>query len=124
MFKPENDGCREDVVPAEVADPADAFGLLRRSIPRRIGKDAGPKARILVCAPSNSALDEIVLRLITAGLVDQDGRSFTPNVVRALRRLPTLPHSSLRIYRSALVPQVSSLLEGGHHMGQPPVRLW
>jgi hypothetical protein len=35
-----------------------------------------------VCAPSNSALDEIVLRLISAGLTDQDGRVFTPNVVR------------------------------------------
>ena len=34
-----------------------------------------------VCAPSNSALDEIVLRLITAGLTDRDGRVFTPNVV-------------------------------------------
>ena len=35
-----------------------------------------------VCAPSNSALDEIVLRLITTGLTDQEGRMFTPNVVR------------------------------------------
>ena len=35
-----------------------------------------------VCAPSNSALDEIVLRLITDGLTDQDGHTFTPNVVR------------------------------------------
>lgn len=34
-----------------------------------------------VCAPSNSALDEIVLRLISVGLTDQDGRVFTPNVV-------------------------------------------
>ncbi|KAL4448164.1 hypothetical protein ABPG75_005383 [Micractinium tetrahymenae] len=73
---------REEVVPPEQADSADAFGLLRRSIPRRIGRNDGPKARVLVCAPSNSALDEIVLRLITVGLTDQDGRVFTPNVVR------------------------------------------
>jgi hypothetical protein len=39
-------------------------------------------ARVQVCAPSNSALDEIVLRLVSAGLTDQEGRSFTPNVVR------------------------------------------
>ena len=70
-------------MPAERADPSDAFGLLRRCIPRHIGRAEGPKARVLVCAPSNSALDEIVLRLITVGLTDQDGRVFTPNVVRA-----------------------------------------
>lgn len=115
---------REEVVPPEQADSTDAFGLLRRSIPRRIGRNDGPKARVLVrrgrgclapaevgppcrpcprcqqrarsrpharpapcypqvCAPSNSALDEIVLRLITVGLTDQDGRVFTPNVVCA-----------------------------------------
>lgn len=73
---------REEVVPPEQADPTDAFGLLRRCIPRRIGRNEGPKARVLVCAPSNSALDEIVLRLITAGLTDQEGHVFTPNVVR------------------------------------------
>ncbi|KAI7846383.1 hypothetical protein COHA_000094 [Chlorella ohadii] len=73
---------RDEIVPPELADPSDAFGLLRRCIPRRIGKSEGPKARVLVCAPSNSALDEIVLRLISVGLTDQDGRVFTPNVVR------------------------------------------
>lgn len=35
-------------MPPDLADPSDAFGLLRRVIPRRIGKGAGPKARILV----------------------------------------------------------------------------
>lgn len=47
---------------------------------------SGPSPR-QVCAPSNSALDEIVLRLITVGLTDQDGRVFTPNVVRPLGRI-------------------------------------
>lgn len=42
--------CREEVVPPEHADPADAFGLLRCTIPRRIGKSEGPKARVLVRA--------------------------------------------------------------------------
>lgn len=40
--------CSEEVVPPELADPSDAFGLLRRCIPRRIGKSEGPKARVLV----------------------------------------------------------------------------
>ena len=35
-----------------------------------------------MCAPSNSALDEIVLRLISSGLLDKDGHVFTPNIVR------------------------------------------
>ena len=49
-----------------------------------------PLAWPQVCAPSNSALDEIVLRLITNGLTDQDGRVFTPNVVR-MSGLPLRP---------------------------------
>ena len=40
------------MVPPELADPSHTFGLLRRTIPRRIGKDAGPKARILVGSPA------------------------------------------------------------------------
>jgi hypothetical protein len=35
-------------VPHDRADPTDAFGLLQRCIPRRIGKNEGPKARVLV----------------------------------------------------------------------------
>ncbi|RMZ53306.1 hypothetical protein APUTEX25_004794 [Auxenochlorella protothecoides] len=73
---------REAVVPAELADPSDDYGLTRRAIPFRIGKSAGIRARVLVCAPANSALDEIVLRLITSGLTDKDGKAFTPSVVR------------------------------------------
>lgn len=42
---------REEVVPPELADSTDAFGLLRRSIPRRIGRNDGPKARVLVRLP-------------------------------------------------------------------------
>lgn len=68
------------------------------------GKDARPSlltsgkpsgGSVQVCAPSNSALDEIVLRLITVGLTDQDGRVFTPNVVRAALRCATLCHAVL-----------------------------
>lgn len=39
---------REEVVPPELANPAEAFGLLHRTIPRAIGKESGPRARILV----------------------------------------------------------------------------
>ena len=49
----------------------DAFGLLNVSKPMRVGKDVGRKSHVLVCAPSNSALDEIVLRLLSTGLLDE-----------------------------------------------------
>ncbi|CAM9773434.1 unnamed protein product, partial [Phaeothamnion confervicola] len=38
--------------------------------------------RVLVCAPSNAAVDEIVLRLRTDGLVGPDGERFFPPIVR------------------------------------------
>ncbi|KAL1366258.1 hypothetical protein HN51_014103 [Arachis hypogaea] len=40
------------------------------------------RVRILVCAPSNSALDEIVLRVLNGGVHDECDRPYTPNVVR------------------------------------------
>ncbi|KAL0727825.1 hypothetical protein Bca4012_023918 [Brassica carinata] len=40
------------------------------------------RIRVLVCAPSNSALDEIVLRLLTTGLRDENAQKDTPNIVR------------------------------------------
>ncbi|CAH8382155.1 unnamed protein product [Eruca vesicaria subsp. sativa] len=40
------------------------------------------RIRVLVCAPSNSALDEIVLRLLTTGLRDENAQTYTPKAVR------------------------------------------
>ncbi|KAJ0266368.1 DNA2/NAM7 helicase-like [Hirschfeldia incana] len=40
------------------------------------------RTRVLVCAPSNSALDEILLRLLTTGLRDENAQTFTPEIVR------------------------------------------
>ncbi|KAG7542768.1 P-loop containing nucleoside triphosphate hydrolase [Arabidopsis thaliana x Arabidopsis arenosa] len=40
------------------------------------------RLRVLVCAPSNSALDEIVLRLLTTGLRDENAQTYTPKIVR------------------------------------------
>ena len=73
---------RSRVTPVSRADPSDDYGLTRRTTPLRLGAARRPKARVLVCAPANSALDEIVLRLLTQGLLDAEGRSFTPSVVR------------------------------------------
>lgn len=49
---------------------SETFGLLDSEQPIRVGKTVGPKAHVLVCAPSNSALDEIVARLLQHGVLD------------------------------------------------------
>lgn len=50
---------------AEDSDPNDdCYGLLDYDTPMVIGKQSRKPARVLVCAPSNSALDEIVHRII------------------------------------------------------------
>jgi hypothetical protein len=38
-----------------------------------LSQPLGAVLPVQVCAPSNSALDEIVLRIMRAGLMDQDG---------------------------------------------------
>ncbi|KAK2400622.1 P-loop containing nucleoside triphosphate hydrolase superfamily protein [Trifolium repens] len=40
------------------------------------------RVRVLVCAPSNSALDEIVLRVLNGGIRDENNGIYTPNIVR------------------------------------------
>lgn len=41
-----------------------------------------PKPRILVCAPSNAAADELLQRVMNAGFVDGHGGVYRPSVVR------------------------------------------
>ncbi|KAK7373156.1 hypothetical protein VNO80_06554 [Phaseolus coccineus] len=40
------------------------------------------RVRVLVCAPSNSALDEIVLRVLNGGVHDENDRVYCPKIVR------------------------------------------
>jgi hypothetical protein len=47
-----------------------------------VGKAQGPRARVLVCAPSNAALDEVVLRILQHGLLDGTGQRYDPSIVR------------------------------------------
>lgn len=57
------------MVPAWDSDASDVnddcYGLLDYDDPIVIGQQPQKMARVLVCAPSNSALDEIVYRIIT-----------------------------------------------------------
>ncbi|KAL6754526.1 AAA domain-containing protein [Haematococcus lacustris] len=66
----------------EPGQQGDCFGLVRKVQPAKVGQASGPRAHVLVCAPSNSALDEIVLRILKSGLMDKDGAMYTPSLVR------------------------------------------
>ena len=70
---------RDQVTPYEEGPIAsrkagtNCWGLLQPQRIARVGRDSAAKAHLLVCAPSNSALDEIVLRILKTGLMDKDG---------------------------------------------------
>ncbi|KAM7250769.1 hypothetical protein ACFE04_022652 [Oxalis oulophora] len=60
------------------------------------------RVRVLICAPSNSALDEIVLRLLQTGIHDENIRSYTPKIVR----IGLNPHPSVEsVFMDTLVNQ-------------------
>lgn len=63
-------GCRDEVDSIGTGHASETFGLLDSEQPIRVGSTVGPKAHVLVCAPSNSALDEIVGRLLQHGVLD------------------------------------------------------
>ncbi|KAK7319360.1 hypothetical protein RJT34_04080 [Clitoria ternatea] len=50
--------------------------------PEAITSSRKYRVRVLVCAPSNSALDEIVLRVFNGGVHDENDRSYCPKIVR------------------------------------------
>lgn len=50
------------------------------------------RVRVLVCAPSNSALDEIVLRLLNTGIRDENNHTYNPKIVR----IGLKPHHSVQ----------------------------
>jgi senataxin len=38
--------------------------------------------RIMICAPSNAAIDEIIIRILKRGLIDSNSVNFKPNILR------------------------------------------
>lgn len=62
---------RDKVKPWEQGSIAEVFGLLKVAKPVVLSKRAEPKAHVLVCAPSNSALDEIVIRILNSGITNR-----------------------------------------------------
>ncbi|XP_027346794.1 probable helicase MAGATAMA 3 isoform X1 [Abrus precatorius] len=50
--------------------------------PEAVTSNRKYRVRVLVCAPSNSALDEIVLRVLNGGVHDENDRAYCPKIVR------------------------------------------
>ena len=88
----ENAAAHRRVMPwlAGASNPRDAAPLRRdarfpRRRPRRLRLSARVpcrRAKVLACAPSNSALDEIVLRIMQSGLLGPGGAAYSPTLVR------------------------------------------
>ena len=53
--------------------------------------------RILVCAPSNAAVDEVLLRLMKEGVVNRDGKLRKPKLVRLGKPLEDSPNEIIDI---------------------------
>lgn len=67
------------------------------------------RVRVLVCAPSNSALDEIVLRVLNTGVRDENDRAYNPKIVR----IGLKAHHSVRaVSMDYLVEQKLNGLQG------------
>eukprot|EP00879_Flechtneria_rotunda_P030366 GHRR01032991.1.p1 GENE.GHRR01032991.1~~GHRR01032991.1.p1 ORF type:complete len:266 (+),score=55.51 GHRR01032991.1:320-1117(+) len=92
----------------------DCFGLCNRRPPVVIGKAMGPKAHVLVCAPSNAALDEVVLRILQHGLLDGSGKRYDPSIVRIG---VTLHHSVKTVSLEMLVDAKLGVTEKGQVSG-------
>ncbi|KAL5216782.1 hypothetical protein ABZP36_008183 [Zizania latifolia] len=50
--------------------------------PEVVSSNRKYRAHVLVCAPSNSALDEIVLRVLQTGIRDENNNTYNPKIVR------------------------------------------
>ena len=66
--------CRDAVKPWDQGRPTNLFGLAPEGKPRLI-KSGRSGRHVLVCAPSNSALDELLGRLLKAGVFNRHALS-------------------------------------------------
>lgn len=66
--------------------------------------DCTMKRRVLICAQSNAAVDELVSRISNLGLYDSDGKMYKPYLVR-VGNAKTVHPNSLPFYIDSLVDQ-------------------
>ncbi|KAL8151565.1 hypothetical protein V2J09_021373 [Rumex salicifolius] len=72
---------RDEVMPVDGDDGS--FPVTGNELkPEVVNSSRKYRVRVLVCAPSNSALDEIVLRVINRGIHDEHNHAYNPKIVR------------------------------------------
>ncbi|KAK9812261.1 hypothetical protein WJX73_008588 [Symbiochloris irregularis] len=111
------DPLRDAVKPWEEGRSQDCFGLASMPAPVRISSQQGTRARVLVCAPSNSALDELLRRIIQTGIRNRQGNRRMPSCVR----VGLQPHHEVRhITLDAILEQrmAAAATAQGHRPGQ------
>ena len=81
---------------------------------QRVLKELASKPRILVCAPSNAAVDELCKRVVQNGFYDMNAKKYTPDVVRI---------SAGEVALSTAVSKVSSREQAANFLRMPPQEL-
>lgn len=75
-----------------------------------------PKPKILVCAPSNAATDELLSRVMHDGFIDLDGAQYFPHCLR-------VGNSEANLEAAARVVLVETLLDEWLSMDPPTYEL-
>ncbi|KAF8114236.1 hypothetical protein N665_0039s0003 [Sinapis alba] len=84
---------------AALAKQLDDDGETKKNIAEKIGK-----GRVLICAQSNAAVDELVSRISSLGIYGMDGKMFKPYLVR-VGNAKTVHPNSLPFFLDTLVDQ-------------------
>ncbi|XP_056842902.1 uncharacterized protein LOC108830665 isoform X3 [Raphanus sativus] len=84
---------------AALAKQLDDDGETKKNIAEKIGK-----GRVLICAQSNAAVDELVSRISSLGIYGLDGKMFKPYLVR-VGNAKTVHPNSLPFFLDTLVDQ-------------------
>lgn len=84
---------------AALAKQLDDDGESKKKIGEKIGK-----GRVLICAQSNAAVDELVSRISSLGIYGMDGKMFKPYLVR-VGNAKTVHPNSLPFFLDTLVDQ-------------------
>lgn len=71
-----------DAPPSRADDGSRSYSFQKPDPPEAVGESARRRTKVLVCAPSNAALDEIVMRIMHSGLLGPDGNAYSPTLVR------------------------------------------
>lgn len=80
---------------------------------------AAPVRRVLICAQSNAAIDELLARLVNDGLLDAHGVAFAPRVVRLGRKETAATTSQEYLLDTIVEERMASLRRQSQGSGGP-----